>query len=408
MNLNLDNFPDSPYAAELRRGVSGLRFQRALEIEYSAAHLQRVRLRVRIWFALTAILATLFAIDAVRRTGPSSVLSILHMGLLVPCTLTLVWLVSGRQYQRYFMPAARVLVTLFCVLIAVFIANGLADGRFEQLAGLAVNLIGVFFFAGLMFRQALLTTAFMVVTFFAAAVAVHLPTELLVKSMVVVVLTAAIGAVVYHDVEQSYRTAFLEGALVKQLAARDGLSGLMNRRAFDEHLFRVWQHALRDQRSIAILMIDVDHFKQFNDRFGHQAGDEALRQVANAIQGFARRPLDLAARYGGEEFAVILYDLELPHVRDLAERLRHSIAMLHLEAVDGDVAAGKEVTVSVGVGVAAPTLGRTPQGAVQLADEALYEAKQTGRNRVVVKGSEEYKLLHTGGFKTPRAFRRGR
>jgi diguanylate cyclase (GGDEF)-like protein len=182
----------------------------------------------------------------------------------------------------------------------------------------------------------------------------------------------------------------------------------MNRRAFDEHLLRVWQHALRDQRSIAVLMIDIDHFKRYNDDFGHQAGDLALRSVARIIQGFARRPLDLAARYGGEEFAVILYDLALPHVQEMAESLRKGVQNLQIEPHEAEAAPGREVTVSVGVGLAAPVIGRTPQGAVQLADEALYEAKQAGRNRVVVKGTDAYMLLNTGAFTTRKDSRRQR
>jgi len=198
-------------------------------------------------------------------------------------------------------------------------------------------------------------------------------------------------------VEQSHRRNFLEDALIGELVARDGLSGLMNRRAFDEHLLRVWQHALRDQRSIAVFMIDIDHFKRYNDTFGHQAGDVALRCVADVIQGFARRPLDIAARYGGEEFAMVLYDLAVPHIQNIADRLREAVQNLALNREAGE-SAGATVTVSVGVGLVSPTIGRTPQGALQLADEALYEAKRAGRNRVVMKGMEVYKLLVTGAF----------
>jgi diguanylate cyclase (GGDEF)-like protein len=408
MRLNLDDFPDSPYADELRRGVAALRFDAPLEADYCRSHLRRVHLRIRAWFSLTAVLAVLFTVDQVRRTGVWSGLSVLHMGALMPCVVALAWLAWSRQYQRYYMAAARILVPILWALIALFVARALVDGRSEQLAGLAVNVIAVFFFAGLMFRQAVVTCATTLITFVAAAIAVGIPALMLEKSMVVLTLTAVIGAIVYRDVEQSYRLNFLEGALIKQLAARDGLTGLMNRRAFDEHLLRVWQHALRDQRSIAILMIDVDHFKRYNDTYGHQAGDMALQRVADVIHGFARRPLDLAARYGGEEFAIILYDLAPSHVQDMAERLRQSVQNLHTGPREEAGAAEQEVTVSVGVGVAAPTIGRTPQGAVQLADEALYEAKQAGRNRVVVNGTDAYQALETGGFKSPRAVRRHR
>jgi diguanylate cyclase (GGDEF)-like protein len=406
--LNLEDFPDSAYAHELRRGLAHLRFEAPLEAEYTVAHLQRVRLRVRIWFSVTVVLAVLFTADQVRRAGLWNLISLVHMGVLVPCTVALVWLAWSRQYERFYLPAARVLVPIFGALIAAFIALAITDGRDEQLADLTVNLVAVFFFAGLMFRQAIFTSAIMCIAFAAAALAVSLPHAMLLKSMVIITLTSVIAAIVYRDVEQSYRRNFLEDALIGELVARDGLSGLMNRRAFDEHLLRVWQHALRDQRSIAVLMIDIDHFKQYNDDFGHQAGDLALRSVARIIQGFARRPLDLAARYGGEEFAVILYDLALPHVQEMAESLRESVQNLQIKLHEAEAATGREITVSVGVGLAAPVIGRTPQGAVQLADEALYEAKQVGRNRVVVKGTEAYMLLNTGAFTTRKDSRRQR
>ncbi len=400
--LNLDDFPDSPYAHELRRGLGHLRFEAPLEAEYTTAHLERVHLRVRIWFSVTMMLSVLFTIDQVRRDGVWNPNSLAHLSLLLPCAFVLVWLVWGPSYERLFLPAARVLVTLFGSLIASFIALSVAHERQELLAALTVNLVAVFFFTGLMFRQAIVTSAVMIAAFAATALAADLPHALLVKSLVMLLLTCVIAALVHRDVEQSYRRNFLEDALIGELVARDSLSGLMNRRAFDEHLLRVWQHAQRDQRLIAVLMVDIDHFKAYNDDFGHQEGDLALRAVAGAIQGFARRPLDLAARYGGEEFAVILYDLAVPYVEDTAERLRESVQNLQVKAQGSDAGLKRQVTVSVGVGVAAPIIGRTPQGVVQLADEALYEAKQAGRNRIVVKGTDAYLLLDTGTFTSRR------
>jgi diguanylate cyclase (GGDEF)-like protein len=133
-------------------------------------------------------------------------------------------------------------------------------------------------------------------------------------------------------------------------------------------------------------MIDIDDFKNYNDSHGHQAGDAALRSVAQVLRDFARRPLDIAARYGGEEFSVVLYDMPRPHVQDVAERIRQAVQ----NAVPkfGEVAVSA-VTVSIGVGMVEPTVGRTPQGALQFADEALYEAKRAGRNCVVINGGDD-------------------
>jgi diguanylate cyclase (GGDEF)-like protein len=241
----------------------------------------------------------------------------------------------------------------------------------------------------------------MLIAFATAASVSSLAPAMFVKSMVIMTLTTGIAAIIYWDVEKSYRNNFLEAALIDELISRDALSGLMNRRAFDDHLRRVWQQALRDNRSIAIVMIDIDHFKAYNDEFGHQAGDLALRSIASIIQGFARRPFDIAARYGGEEFAIVLYDLALQRVADTAELLREAVQNRQKTHGVPGAAVHREVTVSVGVAVVTPAIGRTPAGALQLADEALYEAKQSGRNRVVIKDSEAYQHLVTGTFQGP-------
>jgi diguanylate cyclase (GGDEF)-like protein len=197
-------------------------------------------------------------------------------------------------------------------------------------------------------------------------------------------------------VERQLRTSFLERGLMGEMVARDGLTGLKNRGAFDDHFPRLWQQGLRDRRSIALLLIDVDHFKAYNDRYGHQAGDHALRRVAQVVQGFARRPLDMAARYGGEEFVVALFDLSVEYVRDIAEQLRKSIQSLDIAHEDSPTAPC--VTASIGVSVVRPKVGRSPEGAVQLADESLYSAKRSGRNCVMLVDCD-YELFATGSFR---------
>jgi diguanylate cyclase (GGDEF)-like protein len=376
-----------------------LRFAPPLEAEYAAWHVQRVHLGVKVYFSINVALALLFSGEQVYRAGVGNTASLVHLATLVPCTIAMAWLAWSRNYERFYLPVACVLTPIFSALIAVFAARGISQGREEQLAALTVSLMGIFFFTGLRFRESVLTVAIMLPVFLAAAVGFGLSGPVILKSMVILVLTSIISTIVYRDVEKSHRTSFLESALIADLVVRDSLSGLKNRRAFDEHLDRVWQQALRDQRSIAVLMIDIDHFKRYNDAFGHQGGDTALRSVAQAIQEFARRPLDLAARFGGEEFAVILYDLPLTHVKDMAERMRLRVQDLGLNWREAGTAAEQPLSVSIGVGLATPTTGRSAQGAIQLADEALYEAKHAGRNRIAVKDAGDYGALDTGAFK---------
>lgn len=169
---------------------------------------------------------------------------------------------------------------------------------------------------------------------------------------------------------------------LKELATKDGLTGLSNRRAFDQMLMTEWARAQRTQKPMALLFVDVDHFKLFNDRHGHQTGDECLRAVAGVVSRHALRPLDLASRYGGEEFALILPEMDCDTACAVAEDIRTAVMGLRIaHGVDG---AGDHVTLSVGVASHIP--GEADGGPDRLlgaADEALYAAKRLGRNRVV-------------------------
>jgi len=159
------------------------------------------------------------------------------------------------------------------------------------------------------------------------------------------------------------------------LASTDSLTGLANRRRLDHVLRQEWARAQRSRKPLAILMVDVDHFKAFNQRHGHAGGDHALREVAKAIEACIRRPADLAARYGGEEFQVVLPETDLAGAQLLAERIRASVEALAPFADDAHA-----VTVSIGIGLSGTQhdLGRV----LGAADEALYRAKANGRNRV--------------------------
>ncbi|HEX7417318.1 MAG TPA: diguanylate cyclase, partial [Steroidobacteraceae bacterium] len=165
-----------------------------------------------------------------------------------------------------------------------------------------------------------------------------------------------------------------------RLSRVDPLTGLANRRGFVDFVAVAWRLGLREQLPIAFVMLDVDHFKAFNDTYGHQAGDECLRRVAEAIHGAAGRPLDLVARYGGEEFAFVLTDAPADGVEFVGECIRASVEALAIEHSGSATAA--VVTVSVGVSVIVPTETYTSEVGVQLADRALYAAKRAGRNRV--------------------------
>ncbi|MEY9182678.1 diguanylate cyclase (GGDEF)-like protein/PAS domain S-box-containing protein [Bradyrhizobium sp. USDA 326] len=173
---------------------------------------------------------------------------------------------------------------------------------------------------------------------------------------------------------------------LETLAIEDSLTGLANRRRFDEGLKEEWARAYRDRSSLALLMIDVDHFKAYNDEYGHPAGDACLRRIAKIIAAETQRAGDLAARYGGEEFAVLLPNIDAAGCARVGERIRSAIREAGL--VHGSNLAAGCVTASVGGATCRPVLERTAGVAslVEAADRALYAAKDAGRDRLVMSG----------------------
>lgn len=171
------------------------------------------------------------------------------------------------------------------------------------------------------------------------------------------------------------------GDLLETLSMRDGLTGIANRRRFDDCLGRAWRQALRSATPLSLIIADIDHFKAYNDTYGHLAGDECLRAVATTLAGALKRPGDLAARFGGEEFAMVLEDTSLNGAAHLAETMRQSVASLGMEHRDSSVAS--MVTITLGVATAVPRPGQGPEALLRLADYKLYEAKLAGRNRIL-------------------------
>jgi diguanylate cyclase (GGDEF)-like protein len=169
---------------------------------------------------------------------------------------------------------------------------------------------------------------------------------------------------------------------LEEMASLDGLTGLANRRGFDRELERAWRHAGDCRQPIALMMIDIDHFKLYNDRYGHVAGDTCLRAVGETVSLVTLEEAVLVARYGGEEFALLLPNLDLARAAELAEEARKSIEDLlitHAEAPCG------LVTISIGVESLMPEKGQSAASLVEAADSALYAAKRGGRNRVVAR-----------------------
>jgi len=170
--------------------------------------------------------------------------------------------------------------------------------------------------------------------------------------------------------------------ILKRLSTLDGLTGVANRRQFDDTLASEWVRGARTTSSLALIMVDIDHFKAHNDRYGHQAGDECLKKVAEVLRATVGRAGDTVARYGGEEFAVILPGTNANGAMAVGERMRLAVEAIKLPHVNNVV--GHDVTISLGVTAAVPSASSSPEELISQADQALYQAKSVGRNHVIV------------------------
>ncbi|HUL93103.1 MAG TPA: diguanylate cyclase [Burkholderiales bacterium] len=215
--------------------------------------------------------------------------------------------------------------------------------------------------------------------------------DYLVKPVSFVVLNAKIRAL--QRIE-STRVKLLETSRelaaanreLENLSRQDSLTGIANRRYFDSYLLSEIRRASRERETLSLILADVDYFKAFNDCYGHQAGDDCLRQVASALKSVAKRPADLAARYGGEEFAMVLPMTTEEGAVDVAKALVRAIDGMAIPHVRSGV--GGTVSISQGIASLIPVHDTKPESIIESADQALYQAKQQGRNRYVVSAGK--------------------
>ena len=337
--------------------------------------------------------------------GPSvgRIPNLVQFLVIVPVMLGMFAVTFAEFGQRRFAPlmmAAGSLVGLGMVVSQLVASHA---GITILFPGLILTSTFLYLLTGLVFYQALTVNLGVFVAYLMGAAGTGLaPSEFAYNALALFAANTLCAAVVYMH-ERAVRTRFLEGHLLRDMVARDGLTGIQNRRMFDQHIHRTWQLAMSERQRVAVFLVDIDCFKDYNDRYGHQAGDECLRAVAVCLNQCARRPLDVVARYGGEEFAVVLYQASRDYVAEVLTRIQRSVAELNIPHEASRVAT--RLTVSIGAAYVLPGPNRSAEGLIQLADEALYAAKEQGRNRVVVMEAE-YQSLQTGRFERRRSAER--
>ncbi|MGO9039404.1 MAG: diguanylate cyclase domain-containing protein [Steroidobacteraceae bacterium] len=392
-----EDLPDLPHSRQLKAGFPWLTFEGELEPEFRQTVLDEKlgQIRVNLCLAITIVVASSAMQTTFLGRDLNRFAALIHLLVMIPLLLACLAASFSVRRQRIYPPltlAASIVVGLGVVAIQIYAALG---GTTILFSGLLLTVIFIYFMGGLIFYHGLAANAVVSIAYLAAGLALHLPVrEFGFNALAIVSVNLFCASVVYMH-ERTSRTRFLEAALLREMVARDGLTGIQNRRMFDQYIHREWHQAIREGKRIAVLLIDIDCFKDYNDRYGHQAGDECLRAVALTLSRSARRPLDFVARYGGEEFAVVLYDASREYVAEVLTRIQRSVAELNIPHEASRVAS--RLTVSIGAAFILPGSNRTPEGLIQLADEALYSAKEQGRNRVVVMEAE-YQNLRTGRF----------
>jgi diguanylate cyclase (GGDEF)-like protein len=367
----------------LAQGYRRLRFPEPLEAEFRRDHLLGSRRWVRLsLFVAFATSAGYAVIDPWIVHAAAPLTKIVRFGVQLPALLVILLATFERFYARWYELAIQIGVPVFG--IGTIVVAGYAQPQYASLVGARLLLVSFYFYfmAGLRMPQALRGNLVILGALVVAAPAGVLPADLATFLAISLMSANIIGAAGAYALEHARRTAFLERKLLVEIAELDGLTRLMNRHTFDSRARASWLNAAKAQQSVTILMIDVDHFKLYNDQYGHQAGDDCLRRVAATVRAaLERHPGDLIARYGGEEIIALLIDRGRGEPQEIAQ---HVVFAVNSLALPHAASSWDQVSVSVGAATQFPPLGGSFDALVKHADSALYAAKHQGRNRAIV------------------------
>ncbi|MBT8090354.1 MAG: GGDEF domain-containing protein [Gammaproteobacteria bacterium] len=252
--------------------------------------------------------------------------------------------------------------------------------------GLMFTTFYVYLVLGLTLRQSVAVGWPIFLVYLSMSLGFNAPLQKVAYGALFLGFSNLIGTYGSYLLERNAREIFDSRRELTRLAHSDVLTGLFNRRMFDQHLRQVWMQARRDGMTVAVVVIDIDYFKLYNDCYGHQAGDDCIKRVADALASAVSRPLDMVARYGGEEYVMVLCDPTTHFLESFTRDLCQTVADLDIEHKASEAA--RSVTVSVGAALTESPGSITPEQLIRQADDALYEAKSQGRNRAILYRTE--------------------
>jgi diguanylate cyclase (GGDEF)-like protein len=388
--------------AKTEREVEGLRFAPDTESEFQTYFIERSLARAR--WATAIYLALVAVVTAINMRGSMAPLSeavlqpiyLLRLGVACPALVLILAATVIPELQRHYQWIAATAVAVTGMSVMAISGLTAADGQPQFQMGDVLVVVYATLFVGLLFRAVMVVATALMLAFVGIGLYLGVSVDHLIFASCVIFAATLMSVLSALRMERLLRANFIENRLLNDIAERDGLTGLYNRRMFDNLTSRLWLQAQRNQEPLQVILVDIDHFKAYNDLYGHQAGDNCIRRVASIIARATKRPFDFCARYGGEEFALVLYAPSGTDATALPERIRRDTMALDIPHAHADPA--RVLTVSIGSATAEAGTKRSLAGLIQTADEALYRAKQLGRNRVLHVDSAESDTP-TGAFK---------
>jgi diguanylate cyclase (GGDEF)-like protein len=386
-------------------GRRALKFPAALEAGFNEYYCTNTLKHVRVALLTGLILyATFGIVDLLLLRADRVHMWVIRYAVVCPTITAGLAFTYLPHLRRFIQPVISLVMLVGSLGIVAMVYYDPTPAKNYYYSGILLLIMGAFTFVSL--RSVYALSWALVTTLCYEAVAIfanHTNWDILIQNTFSILATIIIGAFSNYLMENYLRRDFLNSLLLgyenrqlqrasdelRRLSISDALTNLGNRRHFEVMLDQEWLRAMRSQTPISLIFFDIDFFKPYNDNYGHQAGDDCLRLVAEKMGGFAKRPGDTSARYGGEEFVLLLSGTEQAQAATIAEACRASVENLRIPHEHSKVS--DVVTISAGVATMVPDGITSRRELVETADKALYQAKWEGRNRVALASSTSAK-----------------
>ncbi|TSK04451.1 MAG: diguanylate cyclase [Geobacter sp.] len=385
-------------------GLRSARFPEPLESTFDRYYCEKTLKHVRVALLTGLILYAVFGVvDLMLLPADRAHMWTIRYAVVCPTVVAGLAFTYFANLRRFTQPVLWLVMLVGSLGVVGMVYFDPSPAKNYYYSGLLLLIMGAFTFVSLRLRYAVSWAVVTTLAYEAVAILINKTDEtILIQNSFSIIATIIIGAFSNSLMENYLRRDFLNANLLehenrqlqkatlelRRLSISDALTNLGNRRHFEVMLDQEWARAMRTEMPISLILLDIDFFKNFNDNYGHQAGDNCLKAVAGAIGAHARRSADTAARYGGEEFVLLLPGLVLEEAAAVAEDCRRAVEALN--TTHGDSEAAEVVTVSAGVASIVPQREANRLDLVEAADKALYRAKTKGRNRVVCWDGEQH------------------